>query len=54
MEAVRRAEAKHGPEALDREEEAWVRRVTEGIREAAPSGRPGRGSVGTIKGYEKA
>ena len=51
MEAVRRAEAKHGAEALERAEREWVRQVEGMTPEPAPSGRPDRRSVGVVKEY---
>ena len=56
MEAVRRAETRHGVEALDRAEEDWIRRVEEREPQAAArkpaGGRPERRSIGVIEGYE--
>jgi hypothetical protein len=56
MEAVRRAEARHGVEALDRAEEAWIQEMGD----AAPPDpellpgrvRPPRRSLGAICGYD--
>ena len=55
MEAVRRAEQRHGVEALDRAEENWIRQVEARVPEATalkPADRPERRSIGVIEGYE--
>ncbi len=51
MEAVRRAEAKHGAKALEQAEQEWVRKIEKLKPEPEPSGRPERRSVGAVKGY---
>lgn len=56
MEAVRRAEIRHGVEALDRAEEDWIRQVEERQPQTAvpklAGSRPERRSIGVITGYE--